>query len=273
MPDRLPKCEYLSLDQRGFHLTITFDRPEARNAMNVAMVRELEAVFEAASANPAISAIVLRGAGKHFCAGGDLKDMTDALAPPSPGEEDALFWVNRRFGDLLTRVDQAPQVIISVVHGAARGGGFGLVCVCDIVIARADATFAMPETGLGLPPAQILPFVAMRLGRHRARRMALTGKPMTGEEAGQLGLVHYVCAEEAAAEAALKEVLGQVKDRGPAALTQAKHLINQVGRTPLSLLLDEGARLVAKSSRSGEGHEGLTAFTEKRPPAWATRKV
>ena len=268
-----PKCEYLSLDHRGFHLTITFDRPEARNAMNVAMARELSAVFEAASANPEISAIVLRGAGKHFCAGGDLKDMTDALAPPTPGEEDALYRVNRRFGDLLTQVDEAPEVIISVVHGAARGGGFGLVCVSDIVIARADATFAMPETGLGLAPAQILPFVAMRLGRHRARRMALTGKPMTGAEAGQLGLAHYVCSEDAAADAALKEVLGQVKDRGPLALTQAKHLINQVGRMPLSLLLDEGARLVAESSRNGEGQEGLTAFVEKRPPKWATRKV
>ena len=273
MTKGLPDCDYLSLDLRGFHLTITFDRPEARNAMNAAMVRELEAAFEAASSNPEISAIVLRGAGKHFCAGGDLKDMTDALDPPAPGEEDALFRINRRFGDLLTRADDAPQVIISVVHGAARGGGFGLVCVSDIVIARADASFAMPETGLGLPPAQILPFVAMRLGRHRARRMALTGNRMTGEEAGRLGLVHYVCAEEAAAEAALKEVLGQVKDRGPVALTQAKRLINQVGRTPLSLLLDEGARLVAESSRGGEGREGLTAFTEKRPPAWANRKV
>lgn len=273
MTNGLPKCDYLSLDQRGFHLTITFDRPEARNAMNVAMARELGAVFEAASAKPEISAIVLRGAGKHFCAGGDLKDMTDALDRPASGEEDTLYLVNRRFGDLLTQVDETPQVVISLVHGAARGGGFGLVCVSDVVIAHADASFAMPETGLGLPAAQIVPFVAMRLGRHRARRMALTGKPMTGEEAGQLGLAHYVCAGAAAADTALKEVLEDVKNRGPVALTQAKHLINQVGRMPLSLLLDEGARQVAESSRSGEGQEGLTAFVEKRPPKWATRKV
>ncbi len=273
MSDRLPDCDYLSLDQRGFHLTITLDRPEARNAMNVAMARELEAAFAAASADPSISAVVLRGAGKHFCAGGDLKDMTDALDPPPPGKEDALFRVNRRFGDLLSQVDRAPQVVISVVHGAARGGGFGLVCVSDIVIARADASFAMPETGLGLPPAQILPFVAMRLGRHRARRMALTGRPMSGEEAGELGLAHYVCAEESATEAALKEVLKQVRERGPTAIAQAKGLINRVGRVPLSLLLDEGAQLVAESSRTGEGREGLDAFLEKRPPKWATRKI
>jgi len=159
----------LTLRKDGFHLTVTLNRPEARNAMSAAMAQELAAVFEATASNPAIAAIVLRGAGKHFCAGGDLKDMTDAIDPPAPGEPDTLYEVNRRFGDLLARVDSAPQAVVAVVQGAARGGGFGLICASDIVIAQRSATYAMPETGFGLPGAQIIPFVSARLGAHYAR--------------------------------------------------------------------------------------------------------
>jgi isohexenylglutaconyl-CoA hydratase len=271
VPAPLPPCEYLSLDLDDYCLTVVFDRSEARNAMNVAMADEVEAVVAAAASRPEISVIVFRAQGRHFCAGGDLKDMTEVMEPPATGAEDRLYWVNRRFGDLLTRIDSVPQVVISVVQGAARGAGFGIACVSDVVIAHENATFAMPETGLGLPPAQILPFVAMRLGQHEARRLALTGRPLTAADAHRTGLVHLVCAGEAAATAALSDLLDDIARRGPDALAEAKRLINQVGQVPLSLLLDRGARLVARSSRNGEGHEGLAAFVEKRPPAWASR--
>ncbi len=269
MPKALPTCDHLLL-VRGFaHVTVTFNRPGARNAMNIAMADELEAVFAAIEDEPTVRAVVLRGAGKHFCAGGDLKDMTDVLARPGDGEADQLFHVNRRFGDLLRRVDAAPQAVIAAVHGAARGAGFGLACVADIVLVRADCSFAMPEAGLGLPPAQILPFVARRLGPYAARRLALTGRPMTGAEAAEAGLAAAVCADDGALERALEESLDAIAGRGPAAIAQTKRLIADLGRRPLPLVLDEGARLVAESSRTGEGREGLAAFFDKRPPAWA----
>lgn len=269
MPDALPDCEHLLLDRGFAHLGITFNRPWARNAINIAMAGELDAVFAAIEGDRSIRAVVLRGAGKHFCAGGDLTDMTDALAPPEKDAPDPLFHINRRFGDLLRHVDAAPQAVIAVVHGAARGAGFGLACVADVVLARADCTFAMPETGLGLPPAQILPFVARRLGPFAARRLALTGRPMTGAEAAEAGLVASACGDDGDLEAALKETLGAIAGRGPAAIAQTKSLIAGLGRQPLPLVLDEGARLVAESSRNGEGREGLAAFAEKRPPSWA----
>jgi len=267
----LPECAWLTLRQDGFHLTVTLNRPDARNAMGAAMAQELAAVFDAVRTRRDIAAIVLRGAGKHFCAGGDLKDMTDAIDPPAPGAPDPLYAVNRRFGDLLTAVDAAPQAVVAVVQGAARGGGFGLICAADVVIAQADSTYAMPETGFGLPGAQIIPFVTMRLGAHYARRLIVTGDAVDGVEMHRAGLVSHLCADAAAAEAALRTVLDQIKGRSPTAVAQSKALVAQVGMRPLSLILDEGARVVAEGTRTGDGREGLDAFFAKRKPAWATR--
>ena len=273
MPNTLPACNHLVLDRGFAHLEITFNRPESRNAMNDAMAGELEAVFAAIATDTSVRAVVLRGAGRHFCAGGDLKEMTDALASPGgdEGDGDRLFQLNRRFGELLRRVDAAPQAVVAVVHGAARGAGFGLACVADIVLVRADCSFAMPETGLGLPPAQILPFVVRRLGPYAARRLALTGRPMSGAEAAEAGLAMAAFADDTELERALQETLVAIAGRGPTAIAQTKRLIADLGRRPLPLMLDEGARLVAESSRNGEGREGLAAFFAKRPPTWAPR--
>ncbi len=272
MNEDLPACEWLTLRQEGFHLTVTLNRPEARNAMSAAMAQELSSVFAAIRTRGDIAAVILRGAGRHFCAGGDLKDMTDAIDPPAPGAPDILYEVNRRFGDLLTSVNEAPQAVIAVVQGAARGGGFGLVCASDVVIGRNDSTYAMPETGFGLPGAQIIPFVTMRLGAAMARRLVVTGDAVDGLEMHRAGLVTHLCASEAEADTALRSVLDQIKGRSPTAIAQSKRLIAQVGRMPLSLLLDEGGRLVADGTRGGDGREGLDAFFAKRKPKWTTRE-
>ncbi|MDA0367456.1 MAG: enoyl-CoA hydratase/isomerase family protein [Proteobacteria bacterium] len=272
MTTAFPECDWLTLRQDGFHLTVTLNRPDARNAMSAAMALELAAVFAALSGRDDIAAIVLRGAGKHFCAGGDLKDMTDAIDPPAPGAPDVLYEVNRRFGDLLTAVDAAPQAVIAVVQGAARGGGFGLICAADVVIAQSDSTYAMPETGFGLPGAQIIPFVTTRLGAHYARRLIVTGDAVDGVEMHRAGLVTHLCDGEAQAETALRTVLEQIKGRSPTAVAQSKALVAQVGKVPLSLLLDEGGRMVADGTRDGDGREGLDAFFAKRKPKWSERE-
>ncbi len=271
MQPEFPQCHWLELSQQGFLLNITLNRPQARNAMSVAMAQELAAVFEALRQRDDIDAVILRGAGEHFCAGGDLKDITDAQAPPPPGEIDPLFQVNRRFGDLLTTVDQARQVVITVIQGAARGGGFGLACVADVVIAREDATFAMPETGIGLPGAQIIPFVTLRLGPHFCRRLAATGAVVNGAEMFRAGLVSHLCQDDGQMETTLAEILEQVRGCSPDAIAQTKALVAQVDKAKLADILDEGAQLVADSTRRGDGQEGLAAFFDKRPPKWRQR--
>ena len=270
-PTQLPDCRWLTVDRRGFTLTVTMNRPEARNAMILGMAQELSAVCATVADDPSIGAIVLRGAGKHFSAGGDLKDIFDAIGG-AEGADDPLFRTNRFFGDLLMQVDAQPQVVIAMVQGAARGGAFGLACVADVVIGRSDATFAMPETGLGLPAAQIIPFVARRLGPHMTRRLALTGLPMDAAEAHRLGLLYAVGEDDAAMDAHLAAVLAAVKERAPGAVAQTKALVARAGRDATSILLDDGGRAVAASARHGEGAEGLSAFVEKRKPKWTERE-
>ena len=137
----LPHCETLLLKLDAGVLHVTLDRPDSRNAMSLAMVGELRAVLAAVSQDRDVRALVLRGAGGHFCAGGDIKDMAGARARGG----DAYRELNRAFGALLEEAQQVPQVLIAVLEGAVLGGGFGLACVSDIAIAS-TTHWALPST-------------------------------------------------------------------------------------------------------------------------------
>ncbi|MCB1838069.1 MAG: enoyl-CoA hydratase/isomerase family protein, partial [Alcanivoracaceae bacterium] len=171
----LPETEFLLLQQDGPFLHVTLNRPEVRNALSTGMAQELMRVFAAVRDDESIRALILRGAGGHFCAGGDIKDMAGARAALASGDQDAMFRFNRAFGEMITVCNELPQTVVAVIEGASLGGGFGLACVSDIAIAHADATFGLPETGLGVIPAQIAPFVVKRIGLTQTRRLALTG--------------------------------------------------------------------------------------------------
>src|SRR5579864_6276045 len=205
MPLTLPSFNTLQLQQRGKRLDIILHRPEAKNALNAEMVQELLRVVDFLESAGDIASVVLRGAAGTFCAGGDIKGFMAQFKspPPAPGQRDAVAIQNRRFGTFLARFDSLPQTIVVVVEGAAFGGGLGLAAIGDVAIAAADARFAMSETGLGIVPAQIAPFVAARVGVPQARRLALTGVRFDGREAGRIGLVHHVCEDAAALEATL----------------------------------------------------------------------
>lgn len=166
----LPHCETLLLEPIEGVLRITLNRPQSRNAMSLAMVGELRAVLAAVRDDRSVRALVLRGADGHFCAGGDIKDMAGARAAGA----EAYRTLNRAFGSLLEEAQAAPQLLVALVEGAVLGGGFGLACVSDVAIAAADAQFGLPETSLGILPAQIAPFVVRRIGLTQARRLALT---------------------------------------------------------------------------------------------------
>lgn len=267
--DQLPACDTLLLSQDGPFLTITLNRPDARNAMSLAMVNELMAVFEALESNDQVRAIVLRGAGGHFCAGGDIKDMAGARQQAAGGDTDAFFKLNRRFGEMITRANAQPQVLVAVLEGAVLGGGFGLACVSDVAIARDDAQFGLPETGLGVIPAQIAPFVVQRIGLTQARRLALTGARFDGSEACRLGIVHETADGETALEEALQRTLKAIRRCAPEANRQTKRLVLGVGEQPLEALLDQAAADFATAVTGAEGQEGTMAFVQKRKPNWA----
>ncbi len=263
----LPGCETLRLELEGGILTATLDRPDSRNALNETMVGELSALADALIAAPlgTVRALVLRGAGDAFCAGGDIRDFRDLLA----ADEATIAARNRRFGALLERLDALPFVVIAVIEGPAFGGGLGLIAIADVVLATAHARFALSETGLGLPPAQIAPFVAGRIGLAQARRLALTGIRLDAGEARRIGLIDQLVDDDSNVDTALASILGAVRRTAPEATATTKALLLATRETPRRALLNEGADAFARALRGAEVGEGVAAFLARRAPSWA----
>ena len=265
----LPDCNTLELHQDSGVLRITLNRPDARNAMNLTMVEELMETFSSIAESTEIRAVVIRGAAGNFCAGGDIKDLSSAGKSADGSDDDHLFNFNRTFGRLITQVNSAPQVVVTLLEGAVLGGGFGLACVSDIAIADCGSQFGMPETSLGVPPAQIAPFVVARIGLTQARRLILTAARFDGEEARALGVVHFTTTSSEEMESVTEQQLQQIMRCAPVANRVTKNLILSVGRVEQEQLLDDAARDFAVAVKGEEGREGMRAFIEKRPARWA----
>ena len=266
----LPECQALLLQQDGAILHLTLNRPDVRNAMSKQMVDELLAVF-GAIADSNIRAVVLRGAGGHFCAGGDIKDMAALrMTAAQAGNHDAYIDFNRGFGRLIEAVNHAPQVVVCVLEGAVLGGGFGLACASDVAICRENAQFGLPETGLGVLPAQIAPFVVQRIGLTQARRLALLGNRFSGAEAVRLGVAHLLAHNDDTLNQLLSDCLQQIRRCAPNATRVTKALLHRsAGSVALEGLLDQAAIDFAAAVASSEGMEGTLAFVQKRLPTWA----
>ena len=266
----LPSCETLKLRLDRGILHVTLDRPETKNALNRQMVRDLTAVADLLAGDATLRVAVVRGANGTFCAGGDINGFKEMFSTPAPktGERDGVALHNRRFGAIMSRFEELPQAIVMIVEGAAYGGGLGLMCGGDVVLAAADAKFSISETTLGVPPAQIAPFVAQRIGVARTRRLSLTAHRFDGREAERIGLVDQACEGTAALDAALSDVLAGIARCSPNANAVTKRLL-LASRTLLrEELLEQSADSFAACLRSPEGHEGVTAFLEKRKPNW-----
>lgn len=263
---KLPATTTLLLERQDDVLTITLNRPHSRNAMNLTMLEELHALLAAVAKDLSLRAIVLRGAGGDFCAGGDVKDMVAARSQDRQNQAE----INRRFGRLLEDAARQPQVVITVLQGAVLGGGLGLAAISDIAICQEDCRFGMPETSLGVVPAQIAPFVVSRIGLTHARRLALTAARFGGSEALRLGLVHYSETDVAGLDSRLEEVLKDVLRCAPIANRQTKALLLATGDQPLDGLLDQAAEIFAQAVTGKEAAEGTLAFVQKRKPSWAS---
>ena len=259
----------IQLDASEGILFLTLNRPESRNAMSLAMVKAIQQVFTAIQDDLAIRAVVIRGKDGHFCAGGDIKDMAQLRGEAmNVGSNEPYVNFNRQFGAMIELVDQAPQTVVVILEGAVLGGGFGLACVSDVAISRADAKFGLPETGLGVIPAQIAPFVVKRIGLTQARRLALLGNRFEGHDALKMGVVHEVVENDEALQQTLNHVLLQIRRTAPNASRVTKALLHRTLSEPLKPLLDDAAQLFANAVSSEEGLEGTMAFVQKRNPNW-----
>ncbi len=263
----LPNTKSLLLEREGSVLWIWLARPETRNALSADMVDELGSVLEALHEDRTVRTIVLRGKGGTFCAGGDIKGFKSDMQHEMTATDVAA--ANRSFGDLMIRINEQPQVVVVLVEGAAIGGGLGLACAGDVTIVTRDARFRLSETGLGIPPAQIAPFVTDRIGLTAARRLMLTGAPVSGEEAVRLGLAHVLAEDAGDLDGQCAQVLEQIGRCAPGAIAATKAIIFEATRRPRADALDFAAMRFADCLLGHEGREGVAAFLEKRRPKWA----
>jgi isohexenylglutaconyl-CoA hydratase len=261
--------ETLIVERDGPVLKATMNRPEARNALSPAMVRELTAVFEEARDDADVRVVVLMGAGANFCAGGDLKGMerSDAARGGSTGETAAS---NRRFGALLEMADALPKAVIALVEGAAMGGGVGLLCISDWAIAENGAQIGTPEVTVGLVPAQIAPFVVRRIGYTQARRLATYGLRLDAQRALQVGFVHELADNHGELMVKGAAAINQCLRCAPGAIAATKALVRASVNEPVGATLDRAAHAFA-DALAGDAREGIRAFIEKRKPAWAAK--
>jgi methylglutaconyl-CoA hydratase len=252
-----------SIDSRGV-VTLTLNRPEKHNALDGAVMSELDAALTNVSGDPKARVVVLTGAGASFCAGADIGHMRSMLdMTEEQNVADALVLAR-----LLRKLDEFELPLIARVNGNAFGGGVGLIACADIAIGAASARFALTEVRLGIVPAAISPYVVAAIGSRQARRLFLTAAPFTAEDAKELGLLHFSASPEHL-DQLVTEQIDHLLRGSPAALRAAKQLVRRVAHFhDREVLGDETARLLARLRVSPEGKEGLSAFLERRKSAW-----
>ncbi len=252
--------------QDGPVLHLTLNRPEVRNAMSLAMVLELRQALAAAEGDGRTRVLVLRGASGHFCAGADLRDMAAARAKLAEDAK-ALVEINAAFGELCVAFASTGLATVAVLEGSVMGGGFGLACVADVALAGTSAQFRLPETSLGVVPAQIAAFLVERLGYSEAKRLAVTGGSLNAQAALDLRLVHAVHAA-GALDSAVHAVAAEILQCAPGAIASTKALMAKARLHSPASLVQEAAEVFSRAALGPEGLEGTTAFLQKRKAAW-----
>lgn len=250
-------------------LFVTLNRPVTRHALASDMVQALENIAHAAQHDVTLRAVVLRGSNHFFCAGGDVGSFQSRLEDTAT-DHDPVALRNRKFGEFMELLGQIPVPVVAMVEGAAMGGGMGLACLSDIVLAVDSAKFVLSETSLGIVPAQIMPFVVDRIGVRAARRMGLTAERVSGQLAIQLGLVDELTQDAQTLEVALAQWLTQICKCAPRANRIMKDMAVRAFSEPRGPFLTQAADTFAATMRD-EGTTGIAAFRAREPAPWCVR--
>ncbi len=255
------------LDSRGV-LTVSLNRPEIRNAFNETLIEELGTVFGKDALKPEVRIVVFKGEGPVFSAGGDLNWMKKSV--------DLTYDENlkdtRILSQMFATLNECPKPVIGAVHGAAIGGGVGLVSICDYVIATQETQFSLSEVRLGIVPACIGPFVISKIGATHARSLFISAERFLAPKAKEIGLIHEVVKDQTELSGAVDRLLGNMLQCGPNAMSVAKRLVLDLSwperRIQQADYLEYVSKTLADLRISKEGQEGLRAFLEKRKPSW-----
>lgn len=245
---------------------LTFTRADKHNAFDDALIAGLTAALERVAVDTAVRVVVLAGEGKSFSAGADL-DWMRRMADYGPAENLADA---RELARMMQVLADLPKPTLARVHGAAYGGGVGLVAACDIAIATPQARFVLSEAKLGLIPAVISPYVVEAIGARAARRYFQTAEMIDAETALRLGLVHEVVTE-CELDVAIDGLIENLLANGPQAMAASKDLIRRVAGPRDAAMIEDTAQRIADIRATAEGKEGVRAFLEKRKPSWQSR--
>ncbi len=247
--------------------TITLTRPEVKNAFNDVMLDELFEVYAEFERDPGVRVVVLTGEGNSFCAGADLNYMKNTINYTF--EENVADGM--KISNVMERIHRLTKPTVGRVNGYAIGGGAGLMAANDIVVAADTAVISLSEVKIGLIPACISPYVVMRAGPAACREFFLSGERMTAEKAFRLGLVNAVCPADELDDC-VADFTKRLISSGPEALRVCKELLDNVYGMPLEEAKGYTAKVIAEVRVSDEGQEGMSAFLEKRKPAWLEPK-
>ena len=252
----------ITAENAGHYITVWLNRPEVHNALDQFLIDDLISFFQSVNNEPDIRWIIIRGTGKSFCAGADIKWMFS--------EDISVFEEKFRLDELLNLIYDYPVPVISVVHGNVFGGATGILAASDITLAHIDTVFSLSETRLGLIPAVVSWFVAKRTGISSTLELTLSGRKFSSQEALTYGLIHkiYNCD----LENSLQEYIHELGKNGPQAMKNIKMLLKEFsGEGNRFDYIQKSKRLLASIRQTAEAKEGMNAFLQKRQPEWVNQ--
>jgi methylglutaconyl-CoA hydratase len=262
MEDASMKYKTVQYHESNRVATITLNRADKRNAISYELIDDLIAALQQAASSP-VQVVILTGAGKAFCSGMDLdnlKQLTGRTHEQNIQDSGTMASLFRTLYDF-------PKPTIAAVNGPAIAGGTGLATLCDFTLAVPEAKFGYTEVRIGFVPAIVSSFLIANIGEKRARDLLLTGRIFGAEEAQRLGLVNEVVAPEQLMSRT-QELAGQLLENSPASLQATKKLLSSYTREQLDRQIKQAIQSNAAIRQTADFKEGITAFLEKRKPAW-----
>jgi methylglutaconyl-CoA hydratase len=249
------------IEKQSPHVTVvTLNRPERRNALTVELMKELIGAVESLGGDEKQRVLILRGAGKCFCAGLDLQETAMTQDAHAAAEVVA---------KTLITLSQTRLITIAAVHGAAVAGGAGVMSACDFVIAEAHTKFGYPEARRGLVAGLVLTFLRRQLHERHIRELLFTSELIGAQRALEIGLINRIV-QPNEMEKELQRTVNDILQNAPGALSNTKRLIEELWSTSVKHDVERALSHHMQARESAEAKEGIATFFEKRPPNWTT---